>query len=172
MLELEKTYLAKQLPEGLDLSQGTEIEDTYIPVEVEHPKMRLRRTGDKYVLTKKIRLDEADASKQEELNVELSAAEYQALVRSSNRHLHKIRYRLDYRGHTAEIDIFQGALDGLVLVDFEFDSIEEQTAFEMPDFCLADVTQEDFVAGGMLAGRSYEDIVEDLQRFDYKKSPA
>ena len=39
----------------------------------------------------------------------------------------------------------------------------------MPDFCLADVTQEVFIAGGMLCGKCYKDIEDDLARIGYKK---
>ena len=60
-------------------------------------------------------------------------------------------------------------LDGLVVVDFEFGTEEEKLAFEMPDFCLVEVTQEEFIAGGMLAGKSYEDIKEKLEEFGYSK---
>jgi hypothetical protein len=57
----------------------------------------------------------------------------------------------------------------MVLVDFEFDTEEDQAAFAMPEFCLADVTQEDFIAGGILAGKKYQDLEEDLKRFNYHK---
>ena len=39
----------------------------------------------------------------------------------------------------------------------------------MPDFCLADVTEEIFIAGGMLGGKKYKDIEIDLKKFNYKK---
>ena len=39
----------------------------------------------------------------------------------------------------------------------------------MPDFCLKEVTQELFIAGGMICGKSYEDIEENLKRFNYLK---
>ena len=70
---------------------------------------------------------------------------------------------------TAEIDVFQGALKGLVLVDVEFETVEEKDAFEMPEFCLVEVTQEEFIAGGMLCGKSYEDIEEGLKRYNYSR---
>lgn len=57
----------------------------------------------------------------------------------------------------------------MVVVDFEFDNKEEKDKFEMPDFCLADVTQEEFIAGGMICGKSYEDVEKDLKKFSYKK---
>lgn len=39
----------------------------------------------------------------------------------------------------------------------------------MPDFCLVDVTQEEFAAGGMLSGKKYQDIQNKLDQFGYKK---
>ena len=38
----------------------------------------------------------------------------------------------------------------------------------MPDFCLAEVTQEEFIAGGMLCGKSFEDIKDKLEKFGYR----
>ena len=58
---------------------------------------------------------------------------------------------------------------GLVLIDFEFDSIDEKSNFRMPSMALADVTQEDFIAGGLLAGKKYSDIAPELNRFEYKR---
>ncbi|HEY1835790.1 MAG TPA: hypothetical protein VGG13_03135 [Candidatus Saccharimonadales bacterium] len=55
-----------------------------------------------------------------------------------------------------------------MIVDIEFETVTERDAFAKPDFCLIDVTQEDFIAGGMLAGKSYRDIETELTRFDYK----
>ena len=48
-------------------------------------------------------------------------------------------------------------------------TIAEKDSFVMPEFCLVDVTQEKFGAGGMLAGKSYEDIEQHLKRFGYVK---
>jgi hypothetical protein len=39
----------------------------------------------------------------------------------------------------------------------------------MPDFCLSDITQEEFIAGGMVCGKCYEDLIEDLTKFNYEK---
>ena len=72
-------------------------------------------------------------------------------------------------GKMAEIDVFADELEGLVLIDFEFDTVEEKSTFKMPSIALADVTQEDFVAGGLLAGKTYNDIALELKRFNYKQ---
>jgi CYTH domain-containing protein len=80
----------------------------------------------------------------------------------------KNRYKVTISGRPAEVDVFTGELNGLVVIDFEFDSPEEKAKFQPPTCCLADVTQEDFIAGGLLAGKSYQDIATDLERYNYK----
>jgi CYTH domain-containing protein len=95
--------------------------------------------------------------------------EFASFHTSKNTNTEKTRYCYTYQDLYAELDVFDGKLQGLVVVDFEFETEEDKNAFSMPDFCLADVTQELFIAGGMLAGKGYADIEEDLQRFGYKK---
>ena len=51
----------------------------------------------------------------------------------------------------------------MVVIDFEFTSIEEKDNFRIPDFCLVEVTDEEFLAGGMLCGKYYEDLEENLR---------
>ena len=45
--------------------------------------------------------------------------------------------------------------------------VNDKDSFGMPEFCLVDVTQEDFIAGGMICGKRYDDILEDLDGFGY-----
>ncbi|MBQ7241441.1 MAG: hypothetical protein IJS35_01490 [Firmicutes bacterium] len=46
-------------------------------------------------------------------------------------------------GHTAEIDIYEGELDGFRIVEVEFESLEEAEAFTPPDFFGKDVSRID-----------------------------
>lgn len=169
MIELEKTYLAKKLPDNIKNSEFKEVVDNYIPRGSEHPKLRLRKNGNIFELTKKEPVNHGDASHQEEQTIILSKAEYGALNKIEGKRVRKLRFYYDYGGRVAEIDIFQDALIGLVVIDFEFATMEDKDGFQMPDFCLADVTQEDFIAGGMLCGKSYEDIANELNRYGYNK---
>jgi CYTH domain-containing protein len=91
------------------------------------------------------------------------------LSQTSRKTVRKMRYQYLVRKTIAEIDIFQDHLKGLILIDFEFETIEEKKSFIVPDFCLCEVTQEQFVAGGSLAGRSYMDIEKYLQKVGYVK---
>lgn len=167
-IELELSYLASSLPEDLAVHKYTELEDIYFPADQPHPRTRIRRKGDTYEFTKKTLLDPSDASQQQEQTIELTRQEYEALATADGRRLTKDRYMYPYQGRTAEIDIFKGALKGLVVIEFEFDTLKEKDGFRQPDFCLADVSQEEFIAGGVLAGKSYQAIHDDLARFGYR----
>lgn len=169
MIELERTYLAKYLPEGLEGCDCKEVIDVYIPHTEKHPVLRIRKNGDKYEMTKKTPLDDGDVSEMLEETIVLSQEEFDALMKLEGKRVHKIRYYYNYHGHRAEVDVFQGDLVGLVTVDFEFDDVDTKNAFAQPDFCLADITQEEFTAGGMICGKSYSDIEGKLNSFNYQK---
>ncbi|NTW75692.1 MAG: CYTH domain-containing protein [Candidatus Moranbacteria bacterium] len=169
MIELERTYLAKYLPDGLSTCPSREMLDMYLPVSSRHPVLRIRKNGEKLEMTKKSPVVDGDSSKQEEQTIRLSREEFVALVGMEGKRVGKTRYLYEIDGHTAEVDVFVGALSGLVLVDFEFETEAEKDAFPIPEFCLAEVTQEEFIAGGFLAGKSYDDIAPGLARFGYER---
>lgn len=168
MIELEKTYLAKSLPD-LNGCRNTEIIDIYIPTATAHPKLRIRKNGGSYEITKKEPVD-GDPSRQKEETTSLTAEEFSELNWSlKGKRLHKIRYFYEYKDRIAEIDVFQDELKGLVVVDFEFEDENEKALFEIPDFCLIDVTDQEFIAGGMLCGKRYADIEDNLKGMGYQK---
>jgi len=169
MIELEKTYLAKFIPKNLADCDHSEMLDVYLPATSVHPHLRLRKRGNIFEMTKKTLLNANDSSSQFEQTIKLEQDEFDALVQVDGKQVRKIRNYLKQDGRIMEIDVFLDALAGLVLVDVEFNSVEEKNSFQMPDFCLAEVTQEDFLAGGMLCGKSYVDIETDLNKFGYTK---
>lgn len=168
MEELELTYLVKYIPKGVLESPSKKIVDHYIPVEIEHPVLRLRKSGEKMELTKKEPMKANDFSHYLEQTIPLGVEEYEAIAKIPAKKISKNRYYYPYEGRTAEFDVFEENLEGLILVDVEFESIEEKKNFKMPEFCLADVTQEKFVAGGKLAGKKFEDIEKELSDWGYK----
>lgn len=168
-LELEKTYLARQLPAGLLECRSEVIRDLYMPESADHPILRLRQRGDRYEITKKIPVEGADSSRQNEHTISLTPEEFQALSHSPGRLAAKRRYYCTIEGHEAEVDIYEENLAGLVIIDFEFADEQSLESFIAPSICLADVTQEAFAAGGVLAGKTYEEIEPVLQRYGYEK---
>ncbi len=169
MEELERTYLAKKVSVEMLAAPSKEILDIYLPSTTEHPVLRLRKSGSSFEMTKKQPVVEGDASRQIETTIPLTEAEFAELNSLQGKRVHKIRYYYLHEGIQYEIDVFQDALQGLVLVDVEFSSIAEKDAFIAPDFCLVEVTQEKFIAGGILCGKSYGDIEKQLQQFSYQK---
>ncbi len=121
------------------------------------------------MITKKQPIQEGDASHQLEQTIPLTNEEFDDLAKLQGKRVRKERYLYRYGGRTAEIDVFKDGLEGLVLVDFEFGTVEEKGSFRMPDFCLAEVTQQTFLAGGMLCGKKYSDIEKKLAEFNYSK---
>jgi CYTH domain-containing protein len=169
MIELEKTYLAKFLPPDLASSDYSDMLDVYLPISSTHPHLRLRKRGDKLEMTKKTLINKGDASEQLEQTIILEQDEFDALAKVEGKRVSKKRYYFKWKNRTIEVDVFQEALAGLVLVDVEFDSVEEKENSPMPDFCLVEVTQKDFLAGGMLCGKSYGDIEAELLKCGYRK---
>ncbi|MBU0530386.1 MAG: hypothetical protein ABIH52_00870 [Candidatus Aenigmatarchaeota archaeon] len=167
MIELERTFLIKKVPD-LTKARSAYMIDIYIPKNQEHPILRIRKIGDKYEMTKKSPIGE-DSSVQKEHTIILSEEEFASLSSVEGKKVEKKRYYINWNGKACEIDVFQGPLEGLVIVDFEFGTEDEKNKFVMPEFCLADVTQERFIAGGMLCGKKYEDIEAELNKFGYSK---
>jgi CYTH domain-containing protein len=168
-IELEKTYLLKYLPVDIKEKQSIEILDIYIPKSADHSILRIRKRGEICEITKKQPIHGSDSSEQEEHTINLSKEEFLALANVDGKKLHKLRYIYPCGEDTAEIDVYQDDFKGLVFVDFEFKTSEAKDKFLMPEFCLAEITQEKFCASGWLAGKKYSDIEQFLGAYGYKK---
>lgn len=168
-LELELTFLAKELPREIKTVKPTRITDIYIPDTPEHSHLRLRQKGERYEITKKLPVAEGNASEQIEQTIPLTKDEFIAMSSCSKKRVVKDRYNIEIEGKMAEIDVFVEDLKGLVLMDFEFNTVQEKSVFKIPGLALADVTQEEFIAGGLLASKTYDDISSELKRFNYRR---
>lgn len=167
MLELEKTYLLGSLPEGLASCKKKEMLDIYLPGTSPHPHLRIRKNGDKYEITNKQPLVQGDISKMIEQTVMLTPEEFSELAIVPGKRVHKFRYLYPWNNRFAEVDVFLDQLTGLILVDFEFQNEAEMQNFIPPAYCLTEVTQEEAIAGGFLAGKSCSDIVPVLEKYGF-----
>jgi len=168
-IELERTFLLKKFPVDLKTLKSMEVFDIYIPRSAPHPILRIRKKSEKFEITKKHPVKTGDYSRYSEETIPLSKEEFLELSELPGKRIRKFRHNYPVGGHMAEIDVFQDALKGLILVDFEFKTAEAKNNFAMPDFCLAEVTSDKTFTGGLLAGKKYSDIEADLERYDYKK---
>lgn len=134
-MEIERKYLVKALPEGLEKYEQKRICQGYICT---NPVVRIRRSNENYFLTYK----GSGLLAREEYEMPLTAEAFEHMLPKIDGILiDKIRYLIPIdEKHTAELDIFQGQLAPLRLVEVEFASVEEAESFVAPDWFGDDVT--------------------------------
>ena len=134
-MEIERKFLIKELPENLESYPSQHIAQGYLNTD---PVVRIRRSNEEYYLTYKGK----GLMVREEYNLPLTAEAFEHMLPKIDRILiDKIRYLIPLEdGLTAELDIFQGALAPLRIVEVEFDSVEAANAFLPPSWFGDDVT--------------------------------
>lgn len=152
-MEIERKYLVRELPDNLDSYPHTEIEQGYL---ITSPTLRIRRMGDSFILTVKEKvhsLSSAIVNREEEFF--LSSESYARLRgKCEGIMVEKTRYRIPVGKYTAELDIFHGRHEGLLLVEVEFPSIEAANAFTPPAWFGQDVSNDPRYRNSWLAHNS------------------
>ncbi len=76
-----------------------------------------------------------------EVEVEISDEQAEALwVHTAGRRIDKVRHRISVTGSVAELDVYEGALAGLLTVEAEFSSVGLANAFVPPTWFGREVT--------------------------------
>jgi len=157
MLEIEKTFLVKKIPNNLSSYKSEKIKQGYIS-STPSP-LRIRQKGNKFELTKKLPVKENDHSVAEEINIPLTESEFNKLWPTVEKYLEKIRYYIPLKNNLiAELDLYQNNLEGLAFVEVEFKSEIEMISFKPLSWFGKDITQEDFSANSFLAGKKLTEI--------------
>ena len=134
-MEIERKFLVKELPANLESYDTQRISQGYLNT---NPIVRIRRSNDDYYLTYKGK----GHMVREEYNLPLTAEAFEHMLPKIDGILiDKIRYLIPLdEKHTAELDIFQGTLTPLRLVEVEFETVEDANAFVPPSWFGDDVT--------------------------------
>lgn len=133
-MEIERKFLISQLPDDLSSYPCLQIEQGYLCVD---PVVRIRRQNDTYILTYK----SSGMLEREEYNLPLTEESYLHLRKKTDGCLiSKKRYKIPLGDYTIELDIFEGAHQGLILAEVEFPSRQEALAFCPPSWFSEDVT--------------------------------
>jgi len=136
ILEIERKFLVKKLPDNLQRYKKQQISQAYVSTS---PVVRIRRLDNKYYLTCKGKGEMV----REEWEIEISKIEYHNLSKKiEGRVINKIRYLIPLESHTAELDVYCGNLVNLQTVEVEFSSEEEAMNFTKPDWFGEDVTYD------------------------------
>ena len=148
-MEIERKFTVKTLPASLESYTCLLIEQAYLNTD---PVIRIRRQNEEYFLTYKGK----GLLAREEYNLPLNKEAYAHLrTKADGNIITKKRYVIplehpqftegfspasDISGLKIELDIFEKPFAPLIIAEVEFPDMETAHAFVMPDWFLADVT--------------------------------
>jgi adenylate cyclase len=135
--EIERKWLLSEaLPAEVLAHEAELIEQGYLVIGSDGSEVRLRRKGGQPVLTVK----SAGTISRSETEIDLAEAQYEALwPATEGRRVIKRRRRLD---NGIEVDVYEGALEGLAVAELEFESEAAAGDFAAPDWFGDEVTED------------------------------
>lgn len=143
MNEIEKKFLIKHLPENLETYPKVRIEQGYLNTD-SAPTLRIRKKGQEYILCYKFKqkTEKQVASISKEVELPVTEEAYEHLkTKIDGGMIEKERYLIPLQdGLVAEIDLFDGFLKGLNVVEVEFQSEEDAANFKAPEWFGKDIT--------------------------------
>jgi CYTH domain-containing protein len=169
-IERERRFLVRVPPAASMVVAARRITDRYIT----GTRLRLRRqqridTGEyEYKLTQKIPADPPGPTQGLITNTYLTRAEYDVLAGLPAEVLSKTRLSVPPMG----IDIFDGALMGLIMAEAEFGSAAAAEAFSPPPYCSGEVTHDRRFTGGALVRAGRDQLVRWMSEYTGPTPPA
>ncbi len=139
-VEIERKFLVKKELIVSELTDGEKIIQGYICNDPQRV-VRVRRRADRAYLTIKGATSSNGLSRYE-FEKEITVSEADELFKlCDSKVISKTRYLVSNKNHTWEVDIFDGALDGLIIAEIELS--DENESFETPLWISREVTGED-----------------------------
>jgi len=136
-IEIERKFLINKelLPE---LKNGYTIKQGYIPTR-DHTTVRIRIRDKEAFLTIK---GKSEGVTRLEFEYPIPLADAQAMLTNlcATSFIDKTRYLIEHKGHTWELDVFEGANRGLIVAEIELESEEE--SFALPEWASKEVTYD------------------------------
>ena len=149
-MEIERKFTISKLPDNMTDYPCHHIEQGYLSIE---PVVRIRRQDDTYILTYK----GTGMLARDEYNLPLTKEAYAHMKpKADGIIITKKRYNIPLDPYTIELDVFEGALEGLIIAEVEFPSTEEADMFCPPDWFLEDVTYKQAYHNNYLALHGWE----------------
>ena len=135
-MEIERKFLVSRLPDALEKCRRVRMEQAYVSTD---PVIRIRRAGERYVLTCKGR----GLLAREEFELDMAPEAYRRLLaKADGLRIVKDRYRVPLGEYVAELDIFAPPLAPLALVEVEFPTEADAENFMPPDWFGREVTHD------------------------------
>jgi CYTH domain-containing protein len=149
-VEIERKFLLTSLPDAVRAVPGDRVEQGYLAIGSDGVEVRVRRRAGTCTLT--VKSGPGGTSRVEE-ELALEAAQFASLWElSGGRRVEKTRHVVPLDGGAcAEVDVYAGALAGLLTAEVEFPSEDASRAFAPPDWFGAEVTGDARYANQSLA---------------------
>lgn len=133
--EIERKFLVKSLPLNLNDFPLEHIIQGY-----DNDGKRLRKKGDEHSETIKI----GGGRVRLESSVEITENQFNSLwPKTEGRRIEKTRYKISHGADTIELDVYRGDLEGLYLVEIEFDTFESSEKFSPPEWFGREITEDE-----------------------------
>lgn len=148
-MEIERKFLIASPPAHLDRYPVALIEQAYVAIDPTGTEVRIRRRAGHTTLT--IKGGGGLARAEEEMGID--SGTFAGLWElAAGRVVRKRRSEIPVGdGLTIELDIYEGALEGLVVAEVEFESAAAAERFVPPDWFGAEVTGDDAYKNRRLA---------------------
>ena len=142
-IERERKYLVDSQIDPADVGaargEGTELRQGYLAID-SGVAVRVRDAGPKGCT---LTIKAGGGAVRTELEWSIDRAIFEdAWALTGPRRVAKTRYRIPFGEHIIELDVFAGALDGLIVAEVEFDSDEAMAEFDPPDWFGPDLTDD------------------------------
>lgn len=143
MIEIERKFLPDRTPVERFGDAGERMRQGYVALDGD-VSVRIRLTDRAATLT----IKGGSGMARTEVEMPVPPAEAEALwILTDGRRIEKTRYRVQLDeppagSLVAEVDVYEGDLDGLCTIEVEFDAEADATAFEPPQWFGRDVTAE------------------------------
>lgn len=137
--EIERKFRVKEIPSTLP--KPLELTQTYLEAP-QGEERRVRSINDeKFVMTIK-RPKSSNGLVREEIEKEISKEDYELFLKSQiGTQIKKKRYKIhEDNDLTYELDVYEGKLKGLAVVEVEFTSKEDAAQFQAPEWFGDEVT--------------------------------
>jgi len=125
--------------------------------------LRIRKIGEKLLLTKKIVIDEKK-NHLEEITIPIKKQEFNKLFPIAIKKIIKTRYKIRWKKYIIELDIFKGKLKGLIIAEIEFEDIKEMQNFVKPEFLGTEITRYKWATNSRLGLQTYSSLRKKIER--------
>lgn len=162
MLEIERKFLIKEIPEDIITCEKQEILQWFLKQETKKIRVRKKMIDKKwkkqavYTMTQK----KGNGLVREENEKEITEKQFLDYREFTKDHqIKKTRYIYPYKKHIIEIDQFHDKLDGLWMAEIEFWSEKESQKFIPPFRCDKEVTEKKESCNSYLASHGMKKLI-------------